>query len=121
MYDYVLKIDLDIKLTKSEIKSFEQTRKAIADSLRITIKSFVMHESSKRGHHAFIHISSYDCLIPETLNFYQFLMGDDQTRYKINKDRLEKGIPWDLANVLFSRVIERRSYDKRKTDGDGSD
>lgn len=114
MPKYVLKIDLDVRLDEGELGIFRHTRRLIANGLNISILSFITHDSASRGHHFFIRVESPNILTPEELNFAQFLMGDDQTRYKINKERLEKGIPWKLANVLFSRVIERRSYDKRK-------
>jgi len=103
---YVLKIDVDLKLSDEELEMFIETRKAIAEKLGIAIRDIVSHES-KRGYHFFFHIDADSGVTEKTLNFYQFLFGDDPTRYKINRMRIEKGIPWDKANILFSKVLEK--------------
>lgn len=111
---YVFKIDIDIKLNEEEYRLWKLTRIAIIESLAIRFVFMLKHDSSCRGHHIFIHCESDGSISDERLNFIQFLLGDDQTRYKINKGRLERGTSWEKANILFSRVLEKRLYDKRK-------
>lgn len=111
---YIFKIDLDVKLDEEDYKLWKATRIAIIKELGLRFMMMLKHDSASRGHHIFIHAESDEEISDDRLNFIQFLLGDDQIRYKINKDRIQRGTSWDKANILFSRVLEKRRYDKRK-------
>lgn len=107
---YTAKIDLDVNIADINIDMWERSRKAVLESLPysadivvIDIKTY----KTERGLHTIINYL-YPHIIPEdTLNLIQLMLGDDIIRYKINKKRIERGISWDRANILFSRVLDR--------------
>jgi len=104
------KIDIDCHLSEEEIDLFVQTRKAILSSLNFTLIDY-RYFQTERGMH-FWFIAHGELLDDRTKNLYQFLLGDDHHRFDINRRRIERGIPWRKANILFSRIIDRkRNYD----------
>lgn len=116
----VLKIDIDIKVPEDWIEDWVNSRIAILNSY---FDSEVVHEvivkpSSKRGYHAWIHIDAGDPP-PGEINKLQWLCGDDETRVSINQRRIDRGVPWEDANVLFSRVLRRKEYKNEQCENCG--
>lgn len=105
---HILKIDLDVKLNDEEYAIFEKTRYAILECLGYRVERVIKHGSGFRGHHIYIHFKSDKKLTPKDLNLLQLMCGDDQTRYYINKERISTGMSWRKANILFSRILERK-------------
>lgn len=104
------KIDVDCHLNDEELDLFIQTRRAILESLGFKLLEH-RYFQTERGMH-FWFTAYGDEIDDRTKNLYQFLLGDDDHRFDINRRRLERGIPWNKANVLFSRILDRKeNYD----------
>lgn len=100
----ILKVDLDFEPDESWLKIWVETRRLILRHYGIKIVKILPHKSS-RGTNFFIHIDRELDSMERLL--FQFLLGDDATRCKINKWRIERGIQnW---NKLFSRKIYRKN------------
>jgi len=109
MRRYILKIDIDLKMEGWVLNNFIDTRLVMLNYLggrmKFRVSDFYIHDT-QRGHHMYIHIISERELKPEVINWLQFLCGDDQSRVKINFERIKRGIKhW---NKLFARVTYRR-------------
>ncbi|RLE65063.1 MAG: hypothetical protein DRJ47_06105 [Thermoprotei archaeon] len=117
----VLKIDIDIKVPEEWIDDWIGSRIAILnwyfDSDEV-VQDIVVKPSSKRGYHAWIHLDAGD-MPPGEANKLQWLCGDDETRVAINQRRIERGVPWKEANVLFSRVLKRKEYKNEQCENCG--
>lgn len=106
-YIYTAKIDLDEKLEDGMyIYYWECTRKAIIEFFGDIVVD-INTSKTERGLHTVIHYLCKVDLSEEKHNLMQLLLGDDIVRYKINKRRIERGINWEKANILFSRILER--------------
>ena len=119
---YTAKIDLDEKLSweyvktksyvwSSEIDQWNATRRTIMESLGLVVIDINTTET-ERGQHTIINYLSKDNIDDEYKNFLQLLLGDDVVRYKINKRRIERGIPFDTANILFSKILKRYPHEE---------
>lgn len=104
---YTAKVDLDVKLVEiRDIGRWEFTRDAILRSFEYIVVDVITMETD-RGMHTVINYLSLWEISDKDQNFMQLLLGDDQTRFKINRQRLERGISMEKANILFSRVLQR--------------
>jgi hypothetical protein len=104
---YTAKVDLDVKLVEiRDIGRWEFTRDAILRSFEYIVVDVITMETD-RGMHTVINYLSLWEISDKDQNFIQLLLGDDQTRFKINRQRLERGISMKDANILFSRVLQR--------------
>ena len=118
---YTAKIDLDEKLSweyiktksyvwTSEIDQWNTTRRTIMESLGLVVIDINTTET-ERGQHTIINYLSKSNIDDKYKNFLQLILGDDITRYKINKNRIERGIPFDTANILFSKILKRYPHE----------
>ena len=104
---HTAKVDLDVKLVEmKDIERWEFTRDAILRSFKYIVVDVITMETD-RGMHTVINYLSLWEISDKDQNFIQLLLGDDQTRFKINRQRLERGITMENANILFSRVLQR--------------
>lgn len=104
MFEYILKIDVDLTLPKRWLSLWKRTRIVMLEELGFTVTDFIVKPSpSKRGIHAWIHLLSPKRITTQTHNMYQFLCGDDVVRVKINMNRTKYGIrKW---NKLFAKIL----------------
>ena len=113
-YIYTAKIDLDVKLEASAWRRvWEITRKQIIESFGYVVVD-VNSTETERGLHTIINYLCKMKLSDEYKNFLQLLLGDDIIRYKINQRRIEKGIIFEKANILFSKVLERYPHEESR-------
>jgi hypothetical protein len=110
MTDYMLKLDVDLKVPKEWLEDWLETRRAIYEALGFKILGMVVDKKSERGFHAFVHILSNTKLTPDDLNKLQWLGGDDRGRVLINAWRIKRGVPWERGNKLFDHVIWRKEH-----------
>ena len=99
----MLKIDVDFKPPTQWLSEWLKTRATILQDLGLYTYKFTTFWT-KRGFHLYI---TLDKDVPDNIaNKYQWLLGDDATRVKINQWRIERGIKrW---NKLFHEVLYRR-------------
>ena len=113
-YIYTSKIDLDVKLENTaEIMVWEATRRVIIQfygGIIIDVNS----TETERGFHTIINWIIDIEFDDYKQNFMQLLLGDDIIRYKINARRIEKGISFEKANILFSKVLERYPHEESR-------
>ena len=100
------KIDLDVKLDRDEKTWWEISRRALITSFGGVAIDIIVTDT-ERGQHTVINWMTRHNWTEQDQNFIQLLLGDDQTRFKINRQRLERGIGMEDANILFSRVLQR--------------
>ena len=100
------KVDLDVKLDRDEKTWWRISRKALIESFGGDVIDIIITDT-ERGQHTVINWVTYGNWTEQDQNFIQLLLGDDQTRFKINRQRLERGITMEDANILFSRVLQR--------------
>ena len=112
-YIYTSKIDLDIEICEYDKILWEKTRSAMLEYLGHIVID-VNTTYTKRGAHTIINHLYTKVLSDYTQNFLQLLLGDDLIRYKINKRRIEKGISFEKANILFSKVLERYPHEESR-------
>lgn len=105
------KIDLDMKLDKNDIPLWEQTRQAILEFMYFIVVDINTSET-ERGIHTVINWLSEEGETDHSLNFIQMLLGDDVVRVKINERRIEKGISFERANILFSHILKRYPHEE---------
>lgn len=99
----MLKIDVDIKMNDRLMQRWLLTRRAILKSLGY-VHCRVEPFTTKHGKHFYIRLSG-DVTAKEA-NELQFMLGDDQTRVKINTKRIKRGVAhW---NKLFHHVLYRK-------------
>lgn len=99
----LLKIDIDFHPPKEWLSEWEGTREDILFMEGYDIEYIKLFQT-KRGYHAYIKL--LQDVTDEEANRLQFLLGDDQTRVKINQWRIKRGIKrW---NKLFHKVLYRR-------------
>jgi len=112
---YKLKLDVDTHLSEKSMKLWKKTRLAILKSLDYKVIEMNFDESEK-GFHVIVLIKSSEKLSPEKQCFLQVLLGSDLMREKLNMARIGRGIDWNRANRLFSKVIWRRpkSYERNR-------
>lgn len=113
-YIYTAKIDLDVKLKKEERWLWEETRREILESWLEFIVIDINTAETDRGIHTVINYLWKNKLNDEYKNFLQLLLGDDLVRFKINQRRIERGIPFDKANILFSKVLHRYPHEESR-------
>lgn len=112
-YIYTSKVDLDMKLDKNDIPLWEQTRQAILEFMYFIVVD-INTSDTERGLHTVINWLAEDEETDHSLNFIQMLLGDDVVRVKINERRIEKGISFEKANILFSKVLERYPHEESR-------
>ena len=123
-YIYTSKIDLDVKLSynymknertirSSEIDWWHITRRAMLESIGGTVID-INTSDTDRGQHSVINYLSKVKLSDKLQNIIQLMLGDDIIRYKINARRIEKGISFEKANILFSKVLERYPHEESR-------
>lgn len=100
----VLKVDIDYKAPEAWLVSWEQSRRFMLERFyKLQVLRMVRHDTTK-GQNYFIEVDEE--LTPEDTNRFQFLLGDDHTRVKINGWRIERGVPhW---NKIFDRKLWRK-------------
>ena len=113
-YVYTAKIDLDVKVEKEDIEYWEQSRKAIIEYFTHCTLIDINTTYTDRGLHTVINYLNDGASSDENLNFIQLLLGDDIIRYKINQRRIENGISFDKANILFSKVLHRYPHEESR-------
>ena len=114
-YIYAAKIDLDVKLEASAwLRVWEITRKGILEKEFGYVVVDINSSETERGLHTVINYLCKVKLSDEYKNFLQLLLGDDVVRYKINARRIEKGISFEKANILFSKVLERYPHEESR-------
>ena len=113
-YIYSAKIDLDIKLGETALRTvWENTRRNMLEYFGYIVVDINSNET-QRGLHTIINYLCKMKLSDEYKNFMQLLLGDDIIRYKINQRRIEKGISFEKANILFSKVLERYPHEESR-------
>lgn len=113
-YIYVAKIDLDVKLEETALRTvWENTRRDILEGFGYIVVDINTSET-ERGLHTVINYLSKMKLSDEYKNFLQLLLGDDVVRYKINQRRIERCIKFETANILFSKVLERYPHEESR-------
>lgn len=110
-YIYTAKIDLDVKLEEINRRLWEVTRRCILEGFGYVVVDISSNET-QRGLHTVINYLCKYKLCDEYKNFLQLLLGDDVVRYKINARRIEKGISFETANILFSKILKRYPHEK---------
>lgn len=109
---YTAKIDLDVKLDNvNERAMWEISRRSIIEGfcdILVDINTTETH----RGLHSVINYLCCIKLSDDYKNFLQLLLGDDIIRYKINARRIERGISFEKANILFSRILKRYPHEE---------
>ena len=110
-YIYNSKVDLDMKLDKNDIPLWEQTRQAVLEFMYFIVVDISTSET-ERGIHTVINWLAEDEETDHSLNFIQMLLGDDVVRVKINERRIKKGITFEKANILFSRILHRYPHEE---------
>ena len=107
------KIDLDTKLDKNDIPLWEDTRMAILEFMYFIVVDINTSET-ERGNHTVINWLAEEGETEHSLNFIQMLLGDDVVRVKINQRRIERGISFEKANILFSKVLHRYPHEESR-------
>lgn len=107
--EYVLKIDLDVKLHKHRkwLEAWKRSRIGLYESLGLKVEKIIVKPSrvdGGRGVHAWIYVVSEKPLSDRDLCWLQLLGGDDPTRFRINMMRVRRG--FRFWNKLFSRTIK---------------
>lgn len=110
----VSKVDMDVKLSDEEKREWLETRKTILEGYYtfIVIDS-IIHESD-RGFHLVVNYLSKYKISEYKQNFIQLILSDDIIRYKINARRIERGISFEKANILFSRILHRYPHEESR-------
>ena len=113
-YIYTAKIDLDVKIEGVELRFWEESRRNLLEGYLGHVVIDINTNETDRGLHTIINYLSSAKLCDEYKNFLQLLLGDDIIRYKINARRIEKGISFEKANILFSKVLERYPHEESR-------
>jgi len=95
-----------VKLGEEEKSYWNHSRRLIVEDTGGNVMDVITTDTD-RGQHTVINWLTLEEWTEQQLNFIQLLLGDDQTRFKINRQRLERGITMENANILFSRVLQR--------------
>lgn len=100
----ILKIDMDLHPSKQWMQFYKETRKTMLEKLGFKLAGMKVFKT-RRGIHIYMTIKGRKITDKEK-NMFQWLLGDDHTRVKINQWRILKGIPhW---NKLFHKVLYRK-------------
>ena len=114
---YTAKIDLDVKLEGLGRKAWEETRRDMLEDMSSIVVDINTTET-ERGLHTtinYIYSKKHAAYITdEYKNFLQLLLGDDIIRYKINQRRIERGISFEKANILFSKILHRYPHEESR-------
>ena len=113
-YIYTAKIDLDVKIEGTELRFWEESRRNLLEGYLGHVVIDINTNETDRGLHTIINYLCNIKLSDEYKNFLQLLLGDDIIRYKINARRIEKGISFEKANILFSKVLERYPHEESR-------
>jgi intein-encoded DNA endonuclease-like protein len=101
----VLKIDLDSKLIDYWKEDWLKTRKIILKALDLVFIDLLITESpSKKGYHCFFHVVGRPLSDLEVLKA-QHLLGDCETRCKINYYRITQRNMKKMWNKMFSKHL----------------
>lgn len=113
-YIYSAKLDLDVKIEETALRDvWENTRRNMLEYFGYIVVDINSSET-ERGLHTVINYLCKMKLSDEYKNFLQLLLGDDIIRYKINQRRIEKGIKFETANILFSKILERFPHEESR-------
>ena len=111
---YVLKVDLDYRLDKwGWLEIYKKCVRAILENVfKCEVERIIVDEYEPNAHglHVWIWVKSRRKLKPWELNMMQFFCYDDPGRVMINATRILRGIPWERANKLFSKVLWRKEH-----------
>ena len=110
---YVSKIDLDTELCECDKVLWERTRGDMLESLGHIVVDVATTYTERGAHTVIIHLYTKE-LSDYTQNFLQLLLGDDIIRVKINARRIERGISFEKANILFSKVLHRYPHEESR-------
>lgn len=100
-----LKLDLDSKLVEHWKNEWLETRKAILSCLGLHLVDCIIQESpSKRGYHVFLYVIGSAMSDIEVLKT-QHLLGDCETRCKINYYRITERKMSKMWNKMFSKHL----------------
>lgn len=114
-YIYVSKIDLDVCIEDDNaLDLWNHSREIILNSLFAECVIDGNTTDTERGIHTVINWISKIKYCDEELNYIQLLLGDDIIRFKINRRRIEKGISFEKANILFSKVLHRYPHEESR-------
>jgi len=104
----ILKIDVDVKMSKQLLREFMETRRVILSYLGYNVRSIVAQET-EHGYHFWIDIEDHEELYVDQKRKaeLQFLLGDDQRRARYNFLRGELGA-FGTFNALFSEKIKEK-------------
>jgi len=111
---HVFKIDFDDRIDKwGWLDAWRRSVIAICREFGMSVTSIrVVPSPSGSGLHAWVHVECPKKLSDEEINMFQFLLGDDRTRVRINRVRIKRGVRhW---NILFSGVLWKREDEKCK-------
>jgi hypothetical protein len=97
----ILKIDIDVKVSRTELELWVCTRKLLLKHLGYTVKK-VKVTNSKKGYHIWIHLNE-SCTRYE-IALLQFLLGDDHRRCYYNFLRCDLRHA-NTFNILFNFKI----------------
>lgn len=103
MRQALLKIDLDVKVPEKWLDHWKKTRVDMLEAMGYKVRQIAFF-GTRRGYHCYIRLNKF--VTKKHMNELQFLLGDDQTRVKINQWRIERGVKnW---NKLFHKVLYRK-------------
>jgi len=104
----ILKLDLDFKANKDWMHEFIETRKSILEGMGYEVSDVIIRESgSGDGYHMWIFISP-DVKSNMKILKLQFILGDDQTRCKINYSRLKNQSPILDWNIFYDQILQKK-------------
>lgn len=95
----VLKVDVDIKMSKKLLREFIKTREKILETLGYKLRKMTIKETNK-GYHFYITVEGK--LKPKRIAELQFLLGDDHKRAYFNFLRAKTN-SFHFFNVLFEK------------------
>jgi len=100
----ILKIDIDVKMSKDLLYKWVKTRELMAEWLGYPIIRMPIAPTEK-GYHVWVHFR--ETLSDTEMAELQFLLGDDQKRCRFNFLRNEAGV-FKTFNALFSKKLQRK-------------
>jgi len=98
----ILKIDIDVKVSREELALWVCTRKLLLKHLGYTCRD-VKITTSKKGYHVWIHLNEQ--LTRYEVALVQFLLGDDHARCHFNFMRADLACA-NKFNILFNYKLE---------------
>lgn len=108
----VITVDMDWLPPKDWLEEWIETRKSILEGLGYEIKDVIKHKSgSGTGWHFWFHLDK-DVEKPKEKLKLMWMLGDDETRVKINFQRIERGVEnWEK---IFSKILGKHDLRSEK-------